>query len=209
MMCFGLKDRKRLKTNHCVIVLLDDTQLVHELHVSITITPVFLIFSCRIKLAIFAWLRNRSPTLKVSLSCWFMALLFARLPSGESTLQLLCSAGQITSVNLRDDWSQVNSSGIVPDTWKHEDWPVVEPSCLHADLREIYDSPATKRILGSIRETEGQFNLVQLAHTRHGRQQVFSSCWLFLLSLLFKKPAELRAQHEIWPILCNWAECMS
>lgn len=34
MMCFGLKDRKRLKTNHCVIVLLDDTQLVHELHVS-------------------------------------------------------------------------------------------------------------------------------------------------------------------------------
>lgn len=35
MMCFGLKDRKRLKTNHCVIVLLDDTQLVHELHVSI------------------------------------------------------------------------------------------------------------------------------------------------------------------------------
>lgn len=33
-MCFGVKDRKRTKTNHCVIVLLDDTQLVHELHVS-------------------------------------------------------------------------------------------------------------------------------------------------------------------------------
>lgn len=41
MMCFGLKDRKRLKTNHCVIVLLDDTQLVHELHVS---KPNFLPF---------------------------------------------------------------------------------------------------------------------------------------------------------------------
>lgn len=40
-MCFGLKDRKRLKTNHCVIVLLDDTQLVHELHVSTFVIIIF------------------------------------------------------------------------------------------------------------------------------------------------------------------------
>lgn len=70
MMCFGLKDRKRLKTNHCVIVLLDDTQLVHELHVSINFCFVLFCFvlSCALE-------ASKSASFKILAGTfWFLSL---------------------------------------------------------------------------------------------------------------------------------------
>lgn len=60
MMCFGASVRRKSKTNHCVIVLLDDTQLVHELQVSLR---------CESAADVFAGVEVPDPTPPRAVNC--------------------------------------------------------------------------------------------------------------------------------------------